>query len=567
MKKKGFAHNAAIMFVAMFLTKGLGALLKIPLGNILGGEGMGYFTTAYSIYTPILAFVCSGIPTIVTQVAARYASQNRTRDLFRFRRSALLLGGGVGLAGTAAIYLISVPFAYYVANSPGSLPAILMIAPAVFGCSVTAVYRGYYEGLSDMLPTAVSQVIEAAVKAGIGVGASYYVYVRGAEYFGSAERALPYAAAAAILGVTISEYCGTFYIVRKARKETVPERARYGKPSFEELWEIMKEILISSLPVAAGAAASNLISFTDLLTVANCINLSYEIFPEAFLSVPALSETLSSPPSDLGNFLYGSYSGMVLSVYMLTAAAAGLIARCSLPRLVCAAETENARNMNDGISLMLKGTALIAVPLSLMIAALSEPILALLYPMRAAEVSVSVLPLRILSLGGIVSGLGGAVFTVFHAYGDFKTPVRITLYGGAVKFILNVLLLLIPQINISGAAISTVLSNVLMTLYACRILKKRFRVRLAVFSDSLPAFLAGLAASVCLRLVYPAVSGRMNPALGILFSLAVASFLYLFLMFIANSRELVEIFRCLRRKKTDRTCEISGKSAKKRAAL
>lgn len=556
MKRKGFAHNAAIMFVAMFLTKGLGALLKIPLGNILGGEGMGYFTTAYSIYTPILAFVCSGIPTIVTQVTARYASQDRGRELFQFRRSALLLGGGIGLAGTAVIYLISMPFAYYVANSPGSLPAILMIAPAVFGCSVTAVYRGYYEGLSDMLPTAVSQVIEAAVKAAIGVGASYYVYVRGTEYFGSVERALPYAAAAAILGVTISEYCGTFYIVRKVRKETAAERGQYGKPSFDELWGIMKEIMINALPVAAGAAASNLISFTDLLTVANCINLSYGIFSKSFSSVPALSEVLSAPPSDLGNFLYGSYSGMVLSVYMLTAAAAGLISRCSLPRLVCAAETENIRNMNDGILLMLKGTALIAVPLSLLIAALSKPILTLLYPMCTAEVSVSVLPLQILSIGGIISGLGGAVFTIFHAYGDFKMPVKITLYGGAVKFILNVLLLLIPQVNISGAALSTVLSNGFMTLYACRVLKKRFRVRLPLFSASLPAFLSGLAASVCVVSVFSVASERMNAVLGILFSLAVASFLYLFLMFLANSRELTEIFRSLRRRKSERYCEF-----------
>lgn len=492
MKRKGFAHNAAIMFVAMFLTKGLGALLKIPLGNILGGEGMGYFTTAYSIYTPILAFVCSGIPTIVTQVTARYAAQNRGRELFRFRRSALLLGGGIGLAGTALIYLISVPFAYYVANSPGSLPSILMIAPAVFGCSVTAVYRGYYEGLSDMLPTAVSQVIEAAVKAGVGVGVSYYVYARGAEYFGSAERALPYAAAAAILGVTVSEYCGTLYIVRKARKETAPERKRYEKPKPEELWKIMREILIRSLPVAAGAAASNLISFTDLLTVSNCVNLSYGLFPGIFSSLPSLSETLSAPPSDLGNFLYGSYSGMVLSVYMLTSAAAGLIARCSLPRLVCAAETENSRNLNDGIRLMLKGTALIAVPVSLMIAVLAEPILTLLYPMRAAEVSVSVLPLRILSFGGIISGLGGAAFTVFHAFGDFKTPVRITLYGGAVKFLLNVLLLLIPQINISGAALSTVLSNGVMTLCAVRLLKKDFGCVRRCFPLPCPRFFRDL---------------------------------------------------------------------------
>lgn len=562
MKKKGFAHNAAIMFIAMFITKGLGAVLKIPLGNILGGEGMGYFTTAYSIFTPILAFACSGIPMIVTQVTAQYAAQGRYRDIFRFRRSALLLGGAIGLAGTAIIYIISAPFAYYIANSPGSLPAILMIAPAVFSCSVTAVYRGYYEGLSDMLPTAVSQIIEAAVKAGIGVGFSYYVYVRGTEYFGSAEKALPYAAAAAILGVTISEYCGTLYIVRKVRRETVRERERYQKPPFGETAEIMKDIFLRSLPVAAGAAASNLISFTDLLTVANCINLSRSLFSASFPTVPSLSAALSSAPSDPGNFLYGSYSGLVLSVYMLTAAAAGLIARCSLPKLVCAVETNHSGNLVRCVSLMLKGTALICVPISLMMAVLSEPLLRILYPIRAAEVSVSILPLQILSLGGIVSGLGGAVFTVFNAYGDFKTPVKLTLYGGLIKFLLNVTLLTIPQINISGAALATVISNAAVTFLAYRVLKKQRSLRLPLFSATFPSLLAGSVCAVCLSFLYRIAAERAGLLTGFLFSLAVASFLYLFLLFLFDSRELIEIFRNLRRKKSQKPCQIPEKVVK-----
>ncbi|MCM1333629.1 MAG: oligosaccharide flippase family protein [Eubacterium sp.] len=564
MKKKGFALNAAIMFIAMFITKGLGAVLKIPLGNILGGEGMGYFTTAYSIFTPILAFTCSGIPTIVTQVTARYAAQGKYREIFRFRRSAILLGGGIGLAGTAVIYMISAPFAYYVANSPGSLPAILMIAPAVFSCSVTAVYRGYYEGMSDMLPTAASQIIEAAVKAGIGVGASYFVYIRGAEYFDSAEKALPYAAAAAILGVTIGEYCGTFYIVRKVRRETKTARrgVKLPKVPFEETAEIMKDIFLRSLPVAAGAAASNLISFTDLLTVSNCINLSRSLFPDTFSSVPSLSAALSSAPADPGTFLYGSYSGLVLSVYMLTSAAAGLIARCSLPKLVFAVETDRPDHLERCVTLMLKGTALIAVPISLMMAVLSEPILRLLYPIRAAEVAVSVLPLRILSLGGVISGLGGAIFTLFHAYGDFKTPVKLTLYGGLTKFLLNVALLTIPTINISGAALATVISNIAITGFAYYSLKKRRALKLPLFSATLPSLLAGTICAACLSFIYPIVSEKLGSIPGVLLPLGIASFLYLFLLFLFDARELGEIFRDLWGKNEKKPCKIPEKVVK-----
>ena len=171
--KKGFLRNTAVMFIAMFVSKALGAVLKIPLGNILGGEGMGYFTTAYSIFTPVLSFACAGIPTILTRTVAGYAAGGEYGKISAFRRCSLLLAFLVGLAGAALIYISAVPFVCYIANSPESLPGVLIIAPATVFCSVTAVYRGYYEGLSDTLPTALSQVIESFVRAILGVGLSW----------------------------------------------------------------------------------------------------------------------------------------------------------------------------------------------------------------------------------------------------------------------------------------------------------------------------------------------------------------------------------------------------------
>ncbi|MBR5089378.1 MAG: oligosaccharide flippase family protein, partial [Ruminiclostridium sp.] len=177
--KKSFIRNTAVMFIAMFISKGLGAVLKIPLGNILGGEGMGYFTTAYSIFTPVLSFACAGIPTILTRMVAEYAAAGEHGKIRNARRCSLFMALMLGLAGTALIYAAAVPFVCFIANSPESLAGVLLIAPATVFCSVTAVYRGYYEGLSDTLPTAVSQVIEAFVKAFLGVGLSWFVYANG----------------------------------------------------------------------------------------------------------------------------------------------------------------------------------------------------------------------------------------------------------------------------------------------------------------------------------------------------------------------------------------------------
>lgn len=549
--KKGFFRNTAIMLAAMFIVKALGAVLKIPLGNILGGEGMGYFSTAFSIFSPVLAFTCSGIPAIVTQVTARELSQGRWDYIVHFRRSALILGGAGGIIGTAVIYIAAVPFTCYLANSPESLMSVMMIAPSVFFCSVTAVYRGYYEGLSDMLPTAVSQVAEAVVKAGVGVGLSYYVYNTCVHKFGSEEQALPYAAAAAVFGVTVSEIFGFLVIVlqsRKAdRKNLIPKSIR----KIGSVWETAREIFIEALPVAFGAVISNLISFTDLLTISNCINISYSRFPNQLAGGAAAASELSGI-DDIGNFLYGSYSGMVVSVYLLTATLPMLVSRCSLPRIICTIElAKNSDNtpVKRDISFMLKGTMLISAPVSLFMAALAEPVLHILYPVRELEAMVGVIPLQILSIGGIFAALEGALLSVFQAYGDFKTAVRATVFGGFFKFLLNIVLLLIPGVNICGAAAATTVSNALATVYVMHRLKAKYNLTLSYGRVCFPYLISASISSIAGFFAYKAFSVRLSSIISVALTCVGGGLLYFLVLLMADSGDLVAVIRGIKNKK------------------
>lgn len=543
-REKSFVLNTAILFVAMFLTKGLGAVLKIPLGNILGGEGMGYYTTAYSIFTPVLAFSCSGIPTIVTRATAQNISLKRYKDVSRLRRCALILALAVGLVGTALIYIVSVPFVSVIANSPESLFSVLLIAPAVLFCSVTAVYRGYYEGMSDALPTAISQVLEALVKAGLGIGLSYYVYIKGTEYFGSAEKALPYAAAAAILGVSVSELCGTVFMLIRGRRKSDSLSEYYEKMTLSDVYDISKDIFLKSLPVAIGAAVSNIISFIDMLTVANCINLSNNIF-----GISSGLNHLSANISDMGNFMYGSYSGIVMSVYMLAGGASAIVARCALPRLTCAVEINNMNTLKSNIELLIKGTAFISAPIGFFMATLSEPLLSLLYTLRPDEVSVSVLPLAVLSTGTLFSGLLGAVCVIYNAYGDFIYPIKLTLVSGAVKLILNVTLIIVPEINITGAALATVLSNVVILIPAILSVKRKTGTAFSIIRLSFPYVLSALVSSFAMLFAYSRLENAASLIVSILVSCAVGCVSYLLILFIVDGKDLISVMKCIKRGK------------------
>ena len=542
--RKGFFLNTVILFAAMFITKGLGAVLKIPLANILGGEGMGYFTTAYSIFTPVLAFACSGIPTIVTRSAAQAVAAGKYRELARVKHCALMLSVCVGLAGTILIMASAFPFVCFIANSPDSLLSVLIIAPAVLFCSVTAVYRGYYEGLSDALPTAISQVTEAVVKAGAGIGLSYYVYLEGTNYFGSAEKALPYAAAAAILGVSVSELCGTIFMLIRSRRKSDSYSDYYEKMKWGEVLGFSKDIFVQALPVALGAAAANLVTLADLLTVSNCINLSVNIFGGI-----TINGTVFGGVSDPGNFMYGSYAGMVMSVYMLAAGASGLVGRCALPRLSCAAVPENNSELASGLKLLFKGTAVLSAPVAVFLWVLSEPALRLLYPVRETEVLVSIMPLKILSAGSIFAGLSGAVCMVFHAFGDFKFPVKSALIGGAVKLVLNAAFIIIPSINISGAALSMLITNIVCLIYEVYVMRRKFGIKTSVARAAWKPVIAALLSGAALYYFYNGLSAVLPLAAVIIISGILGCISYMLILILIDSEDFTAVLGILKRSK------------------
>ena len=527
--RKSFLRNTAVMFTAMFISKALGAVLKIPLGNILGGEGMGYFTTAYSLFTPVLSFCCAGIPTILTRAAAEYSAGGEYGKLRTYRRCSLLTALIMGLAGTVVIYIAAVPFVSFIAGSPESLIGVLLIAPATVFCTVTAVYRGFYEGMSDTLPTAVSQVIEAFVKAVLGVGLSWIVFSEGERLFGSYEAALPYSAAAAIFGVTVSELCGMIYMLLRSRKIADKSYVIKGKPDGGELLSVCREIMIRSLPVSLGAAASNLLSLADMLTISNCIDLSADIFDRYWASDTVLSEIMQSR-SGAGNFMYGCYAGIIMSVYMLVASASGVIARCALPRLTGAIQSGDKGVLKHEIKLLIKGTSVITAPVTLFMSVLGGPVLSILYPSRTAETAVSSTALSVLSAGGVAAALLGAVCVIFHAYGDFVFPIKVTLIGGAVKLILNAAFILLPFLNITGASVSAVLTNIICLIYTVVTVKKRLGISTGCVKYSIPSVTAALVGRAAVLL------------LGVI--------VYALILYITDSEDCTAVIGCLRKRRT-----------------
>lgn len=538
-----YIKNTAILFAAMAITKIVGALFKIPLANLLGGTGMGYFSTAYGLYSPIFALTAAGVPTVIMRTTARSAATGNRQYAAAVRRCALIVFSVIGVLGTAAVAVFAVPFTKYIACSPRSTLAVICIAPAVMLCCTASVLRGYREGLSDVMPSAAASVAEAVSRAVFGLGISYAVifYAKSAFYNGRSvfgtdaatveqayNIALPYAAAGAILAVSISEFFGLLTLVineRRARnREELPPRRTYRCRSI--CFQLLREIA----PIAASALVMNCVSFVDLLTVTRTLSVSAAANPEFF------NTTFGGIYADCGgieglpNFMYGSYTGIAMSLFMLIPSFAGMTEKTAAPEIAAAWERKDTAALSDKIALQLRAGAVIACPACFGAAALAEPILTMLYKTRTAEISVCLNSFIILCMGGLFMVMSSAMFGIFQSINKAHIPLVLMIGSVLIKLILNPLLISVPQLNISGAALSSVIGYIFMAVGGVIAMRRHLPEKIGVFGAVAPPLMCGVCCGFAAFIVYKMISQTLSLTVSVIFSTITGAFVYAILL-------------------------------------
>lgn len=441
LKKQNFIKGSVILMVSAAAAKMLGAFFKIPLTNILGGVGMSYFSCAYSLFMPIYALIVTGISSASARMTARSAASGNLAEARMIRRTALLLFTAVGLAGSALIFLLAKPFSVISAGSPDAQAAVAMIAPSVlFGC-ITAVERGYFEGMSNMYPTAVSQVIEGAVKVAAGLKLCGYVTEHPEtvlRFFPEVTDIRGAAAAAGIMGVTLSSMGAAvfFGVIRLFSRESVTKMPMMSRKS------AARELMAEALPIGISAVVTNLTALIDMWTMIGCIS------PDTVAHLPD-----GINRADVPNFVYGSFAGIALTVFNLVPSVTNSLGKGALTCVTSAYERGDRQSLHNSTVQALVVTAVIAVPSAVGLGILSEQVLTVLFSHQPDEVAVCVRPLRLLMPAMVCLCLSCPLFSMLQAIGKAAAPLKIMLMGTAVKLLGN--LCLVPKMGADGAAIST----------------------------------------------------------------------------------------------------------------
>lgn len=546
MTEKRYFKNTAILFVSMAITKAVGALFKIPLANLLGGTGMGYFSTAYGLYSPVFALTAAAIPTVIMRITARSAAVGNLSYAAAVRKKALILFSFIGLLGTLAVGLLSHFFAEKIALSPESTPAVICISPAVMLCCIASVLRGYREGLADVMPTAAAAVAESVSRAIFGLSLSYAViffagnaFSNGRSVFGTDcatmeqayNAALPYAAAGAVLAVSISELCGliTLIINEKRKKNRISIPIQPCRTN-----GISSMLIKDTIPIAASALVMNTVSFADLLTVTRTLSRSFEANRDFIsLNYGNIMDKCGGI-SGLPNFMYGSYTGIAQSIFMLIPALAGMTSTAAAPEIAALWERKEYTALSKKIALQMRMGALIACPAFMGAASIAEPILTMLYNSRPEEVSVCLNSFIILCMGGIFSVISSAIFSVFQSVSKAHIPLILMSCSVIVKFILNPILMSVPELNISGAALATVIGYFITAVGGAAAFKKIIPGKTGLISAVLPPFICAVGCGLSAFFAHKLLCNHFNNTICVILCTIIGAIIYAILLILTG---------------------------------
>ncbi len=533
-ERKTFFSGVLLLTASTVSVKLIGLLYKIPMLSYLGSEGMGYFHSAYEIYALFCIIATAGLPVALSVLISSAVTRGEGGEVKRIYRGAMGVFLLIGLGGSLIMAACSELFCEWIRSSQAKA-CILSISPTVFFICVSSALRGYFQGFQRMLPTALSQLIEAIGKLVFGLLFADMTRRGGGS--------IAEIAASAGWGLTLGSALSTLYLIgEKLRfRPKLPEGGRSGA----SIGGILGELGRLALPMTLGASLVSIIKLIDMTMILRR------------LQAIGYSEAVA-------NEMYGSYTTLALSVFALLPSLLNSVALPLVPLLSSAIASGDREGQQHMIRLSYRITAFFAIPASLGITAFSEPILKLLFGGEPQAVEIAAPLLSLLGVSVFLSCMITAINSVLHAYRVVNRPILATLSGAACKLALAYWLIGTPRIGMLGAPISTFACNGLIVLI-CFVLASKCASGVSVGEVFLrPLLCSAVSIGGAYGLYYLLFSrfgesGWIFPAVLVM---AVISYLVLAFLWgaieeedlaaIPACRPLCRLLRCLQRAKCDR---------------
>ena len=458
-KKQNFLQGTALLAMATAIVKVIGALYKIPLNAIIGEQGFGYFNTAYEIYNVLLMISTAGLPVAMSRMISQASSLDHYGQVRRVYATARGIFLGLGIAGSLLMTLFCRQLAVF-QNQPDAWFAIGCLGPCVLLICIMSTFRGFFQGQSNMLPTSISQVLEAITKLIVGIAAALVLLKVTGEVL--------MAAGGAILGVTASCLVSAIYLFSIFRKsfKTMPvtdeEVTGFGATA--------KGLLIIAIPITLGSAG------LQILTM-----LETKIYMGQLLA-----HGNSQASADTMKGIYN----MTQTIFNMPCAFITPITISIIPAITAQLTLENHAGAKETEESAARITGLISMPCAFGLAVLAEPVTALLGGYTGEKLALATTLMTILGISIMFNAVVLVTTAIMQAHGHAGRPVINMLIGGLIKLAAVYILTGNPNIGIVGTPIGTLLCYVSICVLNILSIKKLLPHAPSLVPNLLRPFLA-----------------------------------------------------------------------------
>ncbi len=463
------------MVASSLIVRIMGLLYRIPITNLWGDQGLGTYGDAYQVYSFFLVFACFSIPAMMSKMMGERLATGQYGNASKVFRCALILVGGIGLLCMLIMWFGCEWIAVKLYNNPDAAEGIRYLGPTIWIVSLMSVVRGYFQGMNDMRPTAVSEIIEGFLHAVFSVVLAFMMFSMGINW----------SVTGGILGTGIGAVGGLIFLVLCYLRHRHNHKEQLGRNQLvtESTKSIYSQMLKLMVPIVLASTIFSLKSMLDA-----------SLFGKLMIA--------KGYEQDVVVAMRGIYTGKFVVLINLPISIGDSLGTASVPSVAASRALGRYDELKERLCSVVKTVLIVSIPCAFGLAALGRPILKMLFASSYQ--------------GGELFWVGSFA-VVFYCVNHVATgilqglnkpqiPMRNAFVGVAITCVLNVLFVSVLDLNIYALALNTLIFSGLLMVLNMRAAMRLCKVRVNFLRMALiPLVCGGLMAVACVifyNLVY-----------------------------------------------------------------
>lgn len=476
---KSFIVQGSILAIAGVITKIIGAVYRVPLVNILGDKGMGYYGVAFQIYTIALTLTSYSLPLAVSKLVSARNATKQYKNAHKVFRSALTFAFIMGGTAALIIFLGADFIASEIMAMKLSSYALRVLAPCILVVAVLGVFRGFFQGNGSMVPTAISQVLEQIVNAVVSIAGAYFLLKMAKSASKGEDYSTAMAAVGGTLGTVAGAVCALLFLMLlfMAYRRVLKKQARRDRTRKRESYkQIFKVLVLTIAPVLLSSTVYNL-----------CGVIDNAMFGK-IMSVQGFQE------NDYAGLL-GILSGKYDTLINVPLAFSNALGASLIPSLVATAKTGNRRQINNKIALFTRFNMIIAIPSAAAFIVLAKPLLDLIFFTENNDVAAKMLQL------GAISVVFYCLSTVTNAIHQGLDNMMIPVRSASISIVIHMVALFIMMVVFKWGIYAVIISKIVFAASASMLNSHALRQKVGYVQEQKKTFVIPVIASAIMGVV------------------------------------------------------------------